>query len=175
MRSGPGDEREDGDAVEVLHLARGKGVVEHVHRDADDLALLLADPRDRVHQVPLAEREADRHLVHDALVEDRREVLQAAQERGTGREVEGGVVVDVAQHVQAELPVLGQPAGKRLAAGAGADDHHEPSVVAALAQPAEAETESGTRAQGQHELGGEEDEQEEAADVRDLEEEEHGE
>ena len=59
------DEREDRRPVELLHPSDRDRVVEDVHRDPDDLALLLAQVRDRVDQVPLRERQADRDLVDD--------------------------------------------------------------------------------------------------------------
>ena len=169
---GPGDQREDGDAVQVLDLAGGEGMVQHVHRHADDLSLLLADPGDRVDQVPLREREADGDLVDHALVEDGRKVFQPAKQLPVRREREV-LVVDEARDPQPQLRVLSELRGERLAPRARADEHDEPGVVAATAQPAKPDSERRPRRQGEDELGGEQQQQEQPADVRDLEEEEH--
>ena len=76
-------ERIDGRPVEVLDLARGERVVEHVDRDADDLARLLGDVGDAIDELPLAERQADRDLVDDPLVEDLLGVRERARARAS--------------------------------------------------------------------------------------------
>ena len=67
VRSGPGHQRVDRRAVELLDLARGEGVVEHVHGHAHDLARLLGDVGDAVDVLPLAEGQADGDLVDDVV------------------------------------------------------------------------------------------------------------
>jgi hypothetical protein len=118
------------------------------------------------------EREADRHSVHDALVEDRREVRERTQERPAGGHLHLFVIHE-ADDVEAELGMLRELLGKRLAACARPHDDDEPGVVPLLAQPPEAQPQHDAGRQGEDELRGEQGEEEEAADVRLAEEEEH--
>ena len=124
------DERVDGRPVELLHLAGGEGVVEDVHRDAHDLALLLGQVGDRVDEAPLAERQADRDLVDDALVEQRLDVLEAAQDGPSSPCADRRLVVDEADDSQPELAVGLDLRGERLASWTGAGDEDEPGVAA---------------------------------------------
>ena len=79
------DDGIDGDAGEFLDAAVGQRVLEHEHRDPDDLALLLAQPGDLVGLGPMAQRQADRDLVDDVRVEHRLDVGERPDHRPATR------------------------------------------------------------------------------------------
>ena len=134
----PGDEREDRRAVELLDLARGDRPIEDIDRDAHDLALLLAELGDGVDERPLGEGQADDDLVDDLLVQDGLEALQRPEVGQRSDEAKRRVVVEEADHPQAELPMALQLGGEGLAPRSGAEDEDEAQVAAAPPQPLEA-------------------------------------
>ena len=72
----PGDEGEDRRAIELLHAAGGHRSLQHVHRNANDLAFVLAQLRDPSIRCHCANGQADRDLVHDVRMEDFLELVQ---------------------------------------------------------------------------------------------------
>ena len=174
-RSGPGHERVDRRAVQVLHPALREGVVEQVHGHADDLAGLLRDVGDAIGVLPLAEGQADGHLVHDAFPEHLLRVLQPPQPGPSGPFGEPGFVIHEADDPKAQLAMRFHRRREGLAARSGARDEDEAAVHAPCPEVPEGQPQDGPRDEGDQELRREEDEQEEAADLRQLEPEEDGE
>ena len=105
--SGPDSERQDRRPVEILDVRRWRstaaGIVERAGgRSCPPPRTVVGDRLDRV---PVLGTEADRDLVDDALVEDREEVLDGAQQRPARRQVVG-LVAEEADHVEPELGVV---------------------------------------------------------------------
>ena len=71
----------DRDTVECLGLACRDRVAKEVHRDAHDLALLLAQTDEVVDPRRPVERKADRHFVDDASVEDVLDLVEGTERR----------------------------------------------------------------------------------------------
>ncbi len=125
-----GHQRVDGHAVEILDLARGEGVIEHVHGHAHDLARLLGDVGDAVHVLPLAEGQAHGDLVDDLRLEHPLRVGQATQPGPLGSIGHLGFVVEEADDLEAQLAMALHGRGEGLAARTGTDHQHEAGVHA---------------------------------------------
>ena len=108
------DEREDRRAVELLDPARGDRAVHDVHRDPDDLALLLAQAGDRVDAVPQREREADRDLVDDVVWRTVSRSSSEPEERPPVAGCDVGFVVEEADDAEAELAMALELGRERL-------------------------------------------------------------
>ena len=161
-----GHEREDRRPIELFHSPYRHGVVEHIHWDPDDLALLLAQVRDRVDEDPLRERQADRHLVNHARVEDVFQALEWAEVLPLPGQSEFGRVVEEADDAQPELAMVLELVGERLSARARAEDQHESEVLASSAAPFHRQAKHDPGQDRRGSLRGEEHQQERAADVR---------
>ena len=172
---GSRDEREHRRAVELLDPAGRDRPVHHVHRDPDDLALLLAQPGDRVDAVPQREREADDHLVDDGGVEDGLDVVEGSEPGPSiaGRDV--GVRIKEADDAEAELAMALELGGERLPPRPGAEHEYEPEVVAATSVPLEDASHRRPNEDREQRQCGEQDQQERAADVRQVQQEQHAE
>ena len=170
-----GHEREDRRPVELLDRADGDRAVEDVHRDPDDLALLLAELRDRVDQVPLRERQADRDLVDDPLVEDVLEVVEGAEVAASRPGRSNASESSRKPTTRAELAVVLELGGERLAARAGAEDEDEAQVLALPALPLEASRRTTRAATVAAAWIGNRTSRNSAADVRQLEDEQDAE
>ena len=166
-----GDDRVDWEPFELLHAAGRKGVLEHVHRDPDDLPLLLAQARDRVDMRRLRDRKADRDLVDDVGVEDLLDVVDGPEDRPAHRP---GLTVgsEMPDDAQAELVVRLDHVGELLRSSARAEDQDEPRVSAALSQPDQHRAKGQPRQQRAQCEPGEQEQQYGTADIRQLEDEE---
>ena len=169
------EERHGGDAVELLHPRPGERQLDDVHGDADDLALVLAEAGDRLHQVPRLDRQADGDFVDDPFVEDVLDLIDGAEYRSRRDEGRLTLPTQVADDPKAELGVSLHAVGERLRLAAGPQHEQVAGVAAAPADEGEGPPQRRPRAERGQRLGREEEQQEEAADVRELDPEERAE
>ena len=173
------DERQDGHPLDLLDAAAGQHQAGPGHRDPDDPPLVLAQARDRLDHRPVRGREADRHLVDDAPVEHALDLVEVAKDRPADPPVVTARAIrragQVADRLEAELDVARHQVGERLGGRVRAHDEDVPDVAAGGAHAQEDDADDVPAADRQERLCGEEQDQEEPADVRQLEQEERGE
>ena len=168
----PVDQRQDRDAVEVLDAAARDDQGRLIDRDPDDAALVLAQPGDRLDQRPVLETETDGHLIDDGAVHDGLDLLDGAEDRSREARARAGRFVmgtrEVADRPKPELDVARDGVGERLGRRIGADDQHVARVVPECPKTDEHVPDDGPRQERQGCLAREQQEEEESADVRQL-------
>src|SRR5205085_8344217 len=141
---------------------------------ANDLALLLAEFRNRVDPMPLRKGKADRDFIDDALVKDLLEIIDASEELIGPQAVRVAVVViKEPQDMESECSMRFELLGKGASTIAGSNDHDVTCVVAPLAQALERAPKSAPRGDRCQRLGRKQRDEKKAADVRKPHDKEH--
>ena len=150
---GPVDQRQDLHAVEFLQVAARDDQGRLGDGDANDPALVLAESRDRLHERPVLEAEADRHFVDDRPMQDVLDLVHSPEDRPRQAEARCGRGVvwrgQVADRSQSQFDMPFDGVGELLCRLVGAHDEHVSGVVAACSQPDEEGPDGGPRDQCQ--------------------------
>ena len=172
-------ERENGHALDLLEPAARQHQARPDHRDPDDPALVLAQAGDRLDHGPVGDRKADGDLVDDGPMEDRLDLVELAEHGPTDTLVVAARAVgrtgQIADRLEAELDVPRHQVGEGLGRRVGTDDEHVAGVAAARPHVQEDHPDRIPAGDGQYRLRGEQQHQEQPADVRQLEQEQGGE
>ena len=163
------DERQHLAPVEVLDAAAGQAHRDIVEGDPHDLADLLAQPGDGLDPVQLIGRQADRDLVDDPALEHGLDVVHRPEHGPFAGDQRGATRREVTDDPDPELAVALDAVREAASVLAGADHEHVAQVVAAIAQGMEQGPNRAARRDGQHDLGEEQGQQEQAADIGQLE------
>ena len=164
----PVDERDDALAVEFLAVSAVDLRAGAVDRDADHLALAGAQPRDRLHEIPSLHGQADGYLVDHVGMEDVLDLFEWRDHRASQTDGNSVRTSQVAEHLQPEIGVAFDAIREPLRIPAGADDQEVASHLPPGTQRSEQPPEPDARKDGQDAQRDEQDADEKAAGVRDL-------
>ena len=169
------DEGEDRRPVELLDPADRDRAAEDVHRNPDDLPFFLADATDRVDQAPLLEGQADRDLVDDPAVEDALELVEHAEALPWTPDRLEGLVGEETGDPETELGMALEGRRELLGPLIRAQNEHVPKVAPLPPEAFHHQSDDDACRDRHGRLDREEDEEEQAADIGQLEQEEDAE